>query len=199
MLKQRWDRFMCPNGIQRTFNPRKWEHGTLVLVLGELMALLAAVAAIPVTLLSESSYGQWLLYAAAVMGAGALFWYALNKSTLGEMPLTGISARRISAVIQLREFEKQMGSVFDWDTISGDGKRLMWEPNKMKPEVKERLFEIILASKLRESVPEMTQEQAIQLLRSMSESETQQLIDQFFPLGTLVPFTVGTEAEDTDT
>ena len=29
MLKRRWDRFMCPNGIRRTFNPRKWEHGTV--------------------------------------------------------------------------------------------------------------------------------------------------------------------------
>ena len=34
MLKRWWDKFMCPNGIRRTFNPKKWEHGTLVLVFG---------------------------------------------------------------------------------------------------------------------------------------------------------------------
>ena len=87
MLKQRWDKFMCPNGIRRTFNPKRWEHGTPVLVFGELMALISAAAAVPITLLSESPYGQWLLYAAAIIGAGTLFWYALGKSTLGEMPL----------------------------------------------------------------------------------------------------------------
>ena len=47
MLKRWSDRFMCPNGIRRTFNPRKWEHGTPVLVFGELLALCSAVLAIP--------------------------------------------------------------------------------------------------------------------------------------------------------
>lgn len=45
MLKRRWSKFMCPNGIRRTFNPTKWEHGTPVLVFGEFAALCSAVLA----------------------------------------------------------------------------------------------------------------------------------------------------------
>ena len=49
MLKRWWDKFMCPNGIRRTFNPKKWEHGTLGAGLwrasGRLLG--AAIAAIP--------------------------------------------------------------------------------------------------------------------------------------------------------
>ncbi len=119
MLKRWWDKFMCPNGIRRTFNPKKWEHGTLVLVFGELLALGAAIAAIP-----GWTHGQWFLYAAPIIAAGALAWYALDKSTLGEMPLTGVSANRIANVVHLVNTEEKLGRVVQWGTISADGARV---------------------------------------------------------------------------
>ena len=171
--------FMCPNGIRRTFSPKRWEHGTPVLVFGELLALVTAIAAVPITLLTESPYGQWLLYAAAIIGAGALFWYALDKSTLGEMPLTGTSARRIAAVINLKKVEETIGPVVNWDTISGDGTRATYDMAKMKPEIKQNIFEHTVATKLEQSLPEVTRQQIIQQIRSLPESDRQELIDNF--------------------
>ena len=131
MLKHRWNRFMCPNGIRRRFNPRKWEQGTPVLVFGELIALCSALAAIP-----GWTYSRWFLYAAAIIGSGALAWYALDKSSLGEMPLTGTSAKRIANVVHLVNTEEKLGRVVQWDTISADGERAKMDATQMKPEVK---------------------------------------------------------------
>ena len=143
MLKRRWDRFMCPNGIRRTFNPKKWEHGTPVLVFGELLALCSAIAAIP-----NWPYDQWFLYAAPIIAAGALAWYALDKSTLGEMPLTGISAMRIANVVHLVNTEEKFGSVVLWGTISADGTRAEVDLSQMKPEVKIRAARRLLETRL---------------------------------------------------
>ena len=118
MVKRWWDKFMCPNGIRRTFNPKKWERGTLVLVFGELLALGAAIAAVP-----GWTHGKWFLYAAPIIAAGALAWYALDKSSLGEMPLTGVSAKRIANVVHLVNTEEKLGRVVQWGTISADGTR----------------------------------------------------------------------------
>ena len=115
MLKRRWDKFMCPNGIRRTFNPKKWEHGTSVLVFWEMVAVCSAVAAI-----RDTTHGQWFLYAAAIIGAGALAWYAQDKSSLGEMPLTGVSANRIANVVHMVNTEEKLGRVVIWTTITAD-------------------------------------------------------------------------------
>ena len=180
MLKQRWDKFMCPNGIRRTFNPKHWEHGTPVLVLGELMALISAAVAVPITLLSESSFGQWLLYAAPIIGAGALFWYALGKSTLGEMPLTGTSARRIAAVVEMKSADDRMGSVIDWDSINADGTQVMMGFSGLKPELKRELFEKAILPKAAPHDPEPIRQQKIQLFQSLPEAVKQQAIDSLF-------------------
>ena len=138
MLKRRWDRFMCPNGIRRTFNPRKWEHGTAVLVFGELLALGAASAAIP-----GWPHGQWFLYAAPIIAAGALAWYALDKSSLGEMPLTGVSANRIANVARLVDAEEKLGPVIQWSTISADGTTVEMGYSQMKPEVRPLVAQMV--------------------------------------------------------
>ena len=190
MFKQRWDKFMCPNGIRRTFNPKRWEHGTPVLVFGELVALVTAIAAVPITLLTESSYGQWLLYAAAIIGAGALSWYALGKSTLGEMPLTGTSARRIACIIDLKSAEKKMGPVIKWDTIAADGTQVLFDMSKMKPEVKLAVFESTIGPKLAKSLPGITKHQIGQHIRALPESDRQQMIDAFFDGSSLKPLKV---------
>ena len=134
MLKRRWDRFMCPNGIRRTFNPRKWEHGTLVLVFGELLALGAAIAAIP-----GWTHGKWFLYAAPIIAAGALAWYALDKSSLGEMPLTGVSANRIANVVLMVNATKRMGPIIQWHTITADGTHARVDLTKLNPRIKTQL------------------------------------------------------------
>lgn len=180
MLKQRWDKFMCPNGIRRTFNPKRWEHGTPVLVFGELMALISAAAAVPITLLSESPYGQWLLYAAAIIGAGTLFWYALGKSTLGEMPLTGTSARRIAAVVEMKTAEDKMGPVIDRDSINADGTQAMMGFSSLKPELKRELFEKAILPKAAPHDPEPIRQRKFQLFQSLPESVRQQTIDSVF-------------------
>ena len=134
MLRRRWDQFMCPNGIRRTFNPKKWEHGTPVLVFGELLALCSAVAAIP-----DWAHSRWFLYAAPIIAAGALAWYALDKSSLGEMPLTGVSANRIANVVHLMKAEETLGPVVHWDTITADGTSARMDISQIKPEIKRRI------------------------------------------------------------
>lgn len=138
MLKRRWDKFMCPNGIRRTFNPKKWEHGTPVLVFGELLALGSAIAAIP-----NWPYDQWFLYAAPIIAAGALVWYALDKSSLGEMPLTNVSAKRIANVVRLVNTEEKLGPVVEWDTIKADATSAGMDLSKMKPEIKTHVAQMV--------------------------------------------------------
>ena len=138
MLKRRRDKFMCPNGIRRTFNPKKWEHGTPVLVFGELLALCSAVLAIP-----NWPYDQWFLYAAPIIAAGALAWYALDKSSLGEMPLTGVSAKRIASVVHLVNAEEKLGPVIQWGTISADGTTVEMGFSQMKPEVRPLVAQMV--------------------------------------------------------
>lgn len=143
MLKRRWGRFICPNGIRRTFNPRTWEHGTPVLVFGELLAFGTAIAAIP-----DWSHSRWLLYAAPIVAAGALAWYALDKSSLGEMPLTGVSAKRIANVVHLVNTEEKLGHVVLWPTISADGTRAEMDLSKMKPGIKIHVARRLLEERL---------------------------------------------------
>ena len=168
MLKRRWDRFMCPNGIRRTFKPKKWEHGTLVLVLGEFLAVCAAAAAIPGT-----TYGQWFLYAAAIMGAGALFWYALDKSSLGEMPLTGVSANRIANVVHLVNTEEKLGRVVLWPTITADGTKAEMDLTQMKPEIKVHVARGLLEERLGADLFRPLDTRGIQ----MSESDADLVLD----------------------
>ena len=131
-MMKRWSgRFMCPNGIRRTFNPKKWERGTQVLVFGEMVAFGAAIAAIP-----GWTHGKWFLYAAPIIAAGFLAWYALDKSSLGEMPLTGVSANRIANVVHLVNTEEKLGRVVSWPTITADGTKAEMDLSQMRPEIK---------------------------------------------------------------
>ena len=168
MLKRWWDSFMCRNGIRRTFNPKRWEHGTPVLVFGELVALCSAVAAIP-----DSTYDKWFLYAAAIIGAGALAWYALDKSSLGEMPLTGVSAARIANVVHLVNSEEKLGPVVEWSTITADGTKAEMDLSKMKPEIKTLVARRLLESQLGDKVLEPLDAQGMQ----MSESDADLVLD----------------------
>ena len=143
MVKRRWDKFMCPNGIRRTFSPKKWEHGTSFLVFGEMVAFGAAVAAIP-----GWTHGRWFLYAAPIIAAGALAWYALDKSSLGEMPLTGVSANRIANVVHLVNTEAKLGRVVRWPTITADGTKAEMDLSQMKPEIKIHVARRLLEERL---------------------------------------------------
>ena len=166
MLERWWGRFMCPNGIRRTFNPKKWEHGTLVLVFGELLALGAAIAAVP-----GWTHGKWFLYAAPIIAAGALAWYALDKSSLGEMPLTGVSANRIANVVRLVNTEEKLGPVVQWGTISADGTQVEVNLSNMKPELKVWMAEALLQSQSGDNA----------LAGRLSESDAALIVDAVTP------------------
>ena len=119
-LKERWRKFVYPYGSKRMFSPRQWEWRDRILVVGELLAVLAAIAAIPVEL-SEWSHGPWLVIAATIIGTSALLWYAYDLISAGEVPLTPRSARRIQLVVMAMKMERQ-GAIFDWDNIDKDGR-----------------------------------------------------------------------------
>lgn len=169
-MRQKWDKFMCPYGIRRSFNPKKWERGTSVLVFGELTALAAAVAAL-------WSNGRLLLSLAAIIGAGALSWYALDKSSLGEMPLTGTSATRIRAVVELTKTEDELGPIFDWDSITGDGQIVNIDLEKMKPEVKIRLARMVIRAQLQMQNPSATPQEIDQIISRIPDSEFEREVE----------------------
>lgn len=135
-LKERWREFVYPYGSRRMFSPRQWEWRDRILVVGELLAVLAAIAAIPVEL-SEWSHGPWLVIAATIIGTSALLWYAYDLISAGEMPLTTRSAHRIRQVITAVEMEKE-GAVFYWDNINKDGGIAsdMSNWSRLRPELK---------------------------------------------------------------
>ena len=186
MLKRRWNRFMCPNGIRRTFNPRKWEHGTSVLVFGEVLAVCAAVAAIPGT-----AFTQWFLYAAAIIASGALAWYALDKSSLGEMPLTGVSAKRIANVVRLVNTEEKLGPVLNWDTITADGKQAEMDLTKANPEHKRRLARALLVDAAQQIPAEELPPSVVADQIQISESDVDRILEALVPPG--LPFIVGND------
>lgn len=135
-LKERWRKFVYPYGSRRMFSPRQWEWRDRILVVGELLAVLAAIAAIPVEL-SEWNHGPWLVIAATIIGTSALLWYAYDLISAGEMPLTTRSAHRIRQVITAVEMEKE-GAVFYWDNINKDGgiPSDMSNWSRLRPELK---------------------------------------------------------------
>ena len=118
-FKERWRKFTYPYGRKRMLSPRQWEWRDRILVIGELLAVLASLAAIPVEAF-RSSYGPWLVIGATIIGTSALLWYAFDLISAGEMPLTNRSAHRIRQVISAVELEKE-GVVFDWENIDERG------------------------------------------------------------------------------
>ena len=118
-FKERWRKFSYPYGTKRMFSPRQWEWRDRILVIGELLAVLAALAAIPVEL-SDWEYGPWFVIAATIIGTAALLWYAFDLVSIGETPLTSRMAHRIRTVVYAMEMEQQ-GVVFGWDDITEDG------------------------------------------------------------------------------
>ena len=69
------------------------------MIVGELVAFLAAVAAIPIELFGWG-FASWCLIAAAIIGTSALLWYAFDLISVGEAPLTSVSEHDIIRAIQ---------------------------------------------------------------------------------------------------
>ena len=119
LVKRRWRRFYRPYpGTKRTLSPLKWEWRDRILVGGELLALSAAIAAIPVELI-EWMHASWLIIGAAIVGAGALSWYAFDLISAGELPLTNRSVKNIRAVMIAMEMEAD-GVKLDWSNATKD-------------------------------------------------------------------------------
>ena len=89
-------------------------------MLGELLAVVAAIAAISVEL-AEWGNGWWLVVAATIMGTLALLWYAFVLVSEGEPPLTAQSAMRMRLVAYATDMELE-GVVFDWDRVDEQGR-----------------------------------------------------------------------------
>ena len=91
---------------------------------GELLALSAATAAVPVELL-EWGFASWLIVGAAIIGAAALSWYAFDLISVGESPLTNKSVKNIRAVIIAMKLEEE-GVKVDWgDAAKKDAIRMV--------------------------------------------------------------------------
>lgn len=118
-MREAWRRFLYPYGRKRDFNPVGWEWRDRILILGELLAFSAAIAAVPVEL-SRWTFAPWLVIAAAIVGTAALLWYAFDLISAGESPLTDRSAHKIRQVISAVEMERQ-GAAFNWERIGHDG------------------------------------------------------------------------------
>ena len=118
-MKDALRRFKYPYGRKRSIAPWDWEWRDRILVVGELLAFSAAIAAIPVEL-SQWTFAPWLVIAATILGTSALLWYAFDLISAGETPLTTRSAHKIRQVLSAVEMEKQ-GAVFDWDVIDERG------------------------------------------------------------------------------
>lgn len=129
-LKERWRKFVYPYGTKRTFTPAKWEFSARVLVLGEFLAVAAAIASVWVS--------GWPVIAAAIIGSSTLLWYALDLVSKGEAPLTNRSAHTIRQVISAVELERQ-GVIFDWENISKNGgiPSDMTNWTRLRPDLKE--------------------------------------------------------------
>lgn len=129
-LKERWRNFAYPYGWKRTFSPAKWEFSAKILILGEILAVAAAIASVWIS--------EWPMIAAAIIGSSTLLWYALDLVSKGEAPLTNRSAHTIRQVISAVEMEKQ-GAAFDWENIDRRGGILsdMTNWTHLRPDLKE--------------------------------------------------------------
>ena len=114
-----WKNFMHPHGRRRTLNPSKWEWRDRILVFGELLAVGAAIAAIPVELY-KWPFAPWLIIGATIVGTSALLWYAFDLISVGELPLTNQTAHKVRQVVSAMEMEKQ-GAVYNWENIDERG------------------------------------------------------------------------------
>lgn len=83
LLKRRWNRLVRPYGRRRTLNPLKWRGRDRLLVGGELLAFVSAIAAIPADILGLG-IASWLLTGAAMVGTLAILLYAVDVITSGD-------------------------------------------------------------------------------------------------------------------
>lgn len=99
---------------------RDWGPASHVLVWGELSALVAVAAALVLDL-TGFDWARWGLHVAALVGAGALFLYALRLTTSDGVPLSGIEVRRIARIAEMVNFEQSSELKLEWDKTSKDG------------------------------------------------------------------------------
>ena len=119
LLKKRWTSFTRPYlGMRRTFAPWKWEWRDRILVVGESLAVGAAIAAVPFEIV-QWSYAPWLIVEATIIGTSALLWYAFDLISVGESPLSNKSVKNIRAVIIAMGMEKE-GVEFEWGNARKD-------------------------------------------------------------------------------
>lgn len=132
-----WHKFMYPHGSRRTLMPWRWAWRDRILVLGELFAVGAAIAAIPIELSGWNS-ASWFVIGATILGTSALLWYAFDLISIGELPLANQTAHKIRQVVDAMAMENE-GATFDWENIDVRGgiptDLTNW--SRLRPELKE--------------------------------------------------------------
>ena len=118
-LRDAYSRFTHPHGAPRTWNPSTWRFRDRVLVIGDAIACVAAVAAL-VTSRNDLTIATFFASAAAVAGTLALLWYALDMITAGDMPLNPRFMSNLRGAQHIFDLEKA-GVRFDTEGISGQG------------------------------------------------------------------------------
>lgn len=146
--------------------PCEWETANKVLVLGELVAFGGTAAAIFLDF-PGTDWAKWCLYLAAAVAAGTLFSYATYRSAQGEMPLTGVSVRRIAQISQIASLEQKGGISFKWDRIADDASTVPIDLLGLPLKAKRKM----LAIRIHDALPERDPAQVAQQLDQMTEEE----------------------------
>ena len=118
-LLRRWKRITHPIGHPRIWNPGRWRWNERILVLGESIALIAAVMALASELLHWRGT-NWFLLTTPIVGSASLLWYAWDTVSIGDRPLTPVSIQNIRRVVQGVMLE-DAGAVVDWQNPDDQG------------------------------------------------------------------------------
>lgn len=153
---------------------RDWEKADRFLVCGELLAFAAAFVAIILDFPGKD-WAKWGLYLAGGIGAGVLFGYAWYRSARDEVPLTGVSVRRIARVAELASFGQASNMSLNWDQVSDDGSRVPIDLEQSSMELKRLMLfrNIFMVGRLDGSTPDA--QQIMQQVQDMSEEEVNNL------------------------
>ena len=138
---------MAEHHVERIWDPRRWDRSNRILVGGELAAFAAAILAMILDFPAGDA-GKWCLYLTAAIAAGTLAGYAMDRSSHGDKPLTGIETRRIAHIAQLVALKDRAGVDIDWNTVTSDGRQAKASMNGLPIAVKRAVVKSAVESNL---------------------------------------------------
>ena len=102
-----------------------WGRAELILVIGESIALVAALAAIPLELCGVE-WAKWAVMSATVASALFLVIYAVWMIQYNRTPLMPSSVHDFRQVVDVAIMEQE-GAMVDWDAITDSNGEFDWE------------------------------------------------------------------------